>query len=152
MNHTNYSSSSVNCVVQTPRTPSTAAAHYFDDILNSSKPGMKIRRLRRSSTHRNIGGFGARTPSIGGTTEDDADDDTDTEPDEAAARRARMKRATSVGGWDVEALKEKAEMDERVAEYVEGRMQRIDDDGLAGDMGDEVENSAFGEEYFGIQR
>lgn len=43
---------------QTPRTPTTAAAHYFDDIFSrSAKPSRtdNNRRLRRSSTSRSIG-------------------------------------------------------------------------------------------------
>jgi hypothetical protein len=58
----------INCrLPQTPRTPSTAAAHYFDDILSRGltrtntrvrTPGLdgaKTPRMRRSSTSRSIG-------------------------------------------------------------------------------------------------
>jgi hypothetical protein len=58
---------------QTPRTPSTAAAHYFDDIMNRgprrkssihSTPGPEARtpRIRRSSTSRSIGNHASGTP------------------------------------------------------------------------------------------
>jgi hypothetical protein len=62
----------VNCrLPQTPRTPSTAAAHYFDDIMNRgprrkssipSTPGLETRRIRRSSTSRSIGNRASGTP------------------------------------------------------------------------------------------
>ncbi|QKX59909.1 uncharacterized protein TRUGW13939_07051 [Talaromyces rugulosus] len=48
----------LNCrLPQTPRTPTTAAAHYFDDIFSrSAKPSKTPNsRLRRSSTSRSIG-------------------------------------------------------------------------------------------------
>lgn len=54
----------INCrLPQTPRTPSTAAAHYFDDVLTKamtrrntgvSTPGPRA-RVRRSSTSRSLG-------------------------------------------------------------------------------------------------
>ncbi|KAH0544822.1 hypothetical protein FGG08_001051 [Glutinoglossum americanum] len=58
----------INCrLPQTPRTPSTAAAHYFDDIF-SRNPGpahSKPRRLRRSST-RSIGARSDFSSGYGG--------------------------------------------------------------------------------------
>lgn len=60
----------INCrLPQTPRTPSTAAAHYFDDILTRkahtrkssgmSTPGLVGPRIRRSSTSRSLGNHSA---------------------------------------------------------------------------------------------
>ena len=55
----------INCrLPQTPRTPGTAAAHYFDDVLSKamtrrntgvSTPGPTAPRMRRSSTSRSLG-------------------------------------------------------------------------------------------------
>ena len=55
----------INCrLPQTPRTPSTAAAHYFDDVYAKaltrrntgvSTPGPTGPRMRRSSTSRSLG-------------------------------------------------------------------------------------------------
>lgn len=70
---------SINCrLPQTPRTPSTAAAHYFDDTFSrgnlrrkSSVAGPKSPgtpgRLRRSSTSRSIGNHSLYSPSDAGT-------------------------------------------------------------------------------------
>jgi hypothetical protein len=64
----------INCrLPQTPRTPSTAAAHYFDDIMNRGPrrksslhstpgPGARPSRMRRSSTSRSIGNHASGTP------------------------------------------------------------------------------------------
>ncbi|KAI9741177.1 MAG: hypothetical protein M1834_002890 [Cirrosporium novae-zelandiae] len=58
----------INCrLPQTPRTPSIAAAHYFDDTfsrsanLRAGKPPL----MRRSSTSRSIGNLSARTSTYG---------------------------------------------------------------------------------------
>merc|ERR1711881_186738 len=62
----------VNCrLPQTPRTPTTAAAHYFDDIWSKTRKGGP-RPLRRSSTHRNLGFGGAS--SNGDHTHGDEED------------------------------------------------------------------------------
>ena len=40
----------------TPRSPTAAAHHYFDEIFTRTKAGLHTRHLRRSSTGRSIGG------------------------------------------------------------------------------------------------
>lgn len=65
----------INCrLPQTPRTPSTAAAHYFDDTMHrrprrrkssipsTPGPGSRTPRMRRSSTTRSIGNRASGTP------------------------------------------------------------------------------------------
>lgn len=102
---------SVNCrLPQTPRTPSTAAAHYFDDIWSKTKKGGP-RPLRRSSTHRNIGFGGAS--SNGDHTNSDHGEDFD------------LRRASSVGWLSEEDLRKKAEVDSRVANYVSDQLERM---------------------------
>ena len=71
----------INCrLPQTPRTPSTAAAHYFDDIFSrSAKPnGSRTPRIRRSSTSRSIGNRSDFATTINGdalsTNGDDIDE------------------------------------------------------------------------------
>ena len=67
---------SINCrLPQTPRTPSTAAAHYFDDTFSRSatmKPtnGTKPHRVRRSSTARSIGNLSSHNTGINGYDDD----------------------------------------------------------------------------------
>ena len=100
---------SVNCrLPQTPRTPSAAAAHYFDDMF--SKPGKRggPRLLRRSSTTRNIGN--------GQLTDNDDDEEEDLRD---------VRRQDSVGVLDDEALARKKEFDDRVADYVANQLRRI---------------------------
>lgn len=113
---------------QTPGTPSTAAAHYFDDILiRSQKDGP--RQLRRSSTSRNLGGAG---------------------DDETQDARVRLQRANSVGQFDEDTLKEKSEQNGHVAAYVTNRLERLrTSDTTAGDYGDEIETQLDGaRDYF----
>jgi len=115
---------SVNCrLPQTPRTPSTAAAHYFDDIF---KRPTKPSRLRRSSTTRSIG---ARS--------DWADENGDDDEEENGFSSA--KRINSVGYLDEEALKKKAEIDEKVAHYVSDQLERVRSQDSASHMQDELE-------------
>ncbi|RAO66792.1 uncharacterized protein BHQ10_002804 [Talaromyces amestolkiae] len=74
----------LNCrLPQTPRTPTTAAAHYFDDVF--SHPGRPpkggrrpSRLLRRSSTSRSIGNRSDFTASINGAGDEENEDATST--------------------------------------------------------------------------
>lgn len=76
--------SRLNCrLPQTPRTPTTAAAHYFDDVF--SHPGRPpkggrrpSRLLRRSSTSRSIGNRSDFTASINGAGDEENEDATST--------------------------------------------------------------------------
>jgi hypothetical protein len=114
---------SVNCrLPQTPRTPSTAAAHYFDDMWTSTKQKHSAPHpLRRSSTARNIG-----------------NGETNGHPSYTESSHSR---ANSVGYFDEDALKEKAEMDKHVAEYVSDQLSRMrsNDSATANAMEDEIE-------------
>lgn len=71
----------LNCrLPQTPRTPTTAAAHYFDEVFGrSGKPAIGSRPspfLRRSSASRSIGNRSDFEASINGGGDDDKDEDT----------------------------------------------------------------------------
>ena len=99
---------------QTPRTPSTAAAHYFDDILSKvSRPtGARTPRMRRSSTSRSIGNLSA------------ADD-------------SRSIGQASVP--DGEANREKNAADEHIANYVSDQLERVRSNESVGAYEDEFE-------------
>jgi len=117
----------INCrLPQTPRTPTAAGAHYFDDIFHKQK---NIRPLRRSSTSRNIG----NTFMIG------ADDEEEGEPE---TKTARMKRVNSIGYLDAEARARKDAEEEELASYVTNqlRQMRSNDSASAEAVGDEVES------------
>lgn len=96
---------------QTPRTPTAAAAHYFDDIWNTSGKPKKPHHLRRSSTSRSIG---FRSDWEGSANGDDIDHD-----------RAALNRTNSIGYLDEDSLRRKQEMDEHVAHYVSDQLSRL---------------------------
>ncbi|KAF2446805.1 hypothetical protein P171DRAFT_429754 [Karstenula rhodostoma CBS 690.94] len=96
---------------QTPRTPTAAAAHYFDDIWSTAGKPKKPHHVRRSSTSRSIG---FRSDWEGSANGDDA------EPE-----RATLNRTNSIGYLDADALRKKQEMDEHVASYVSEQLSRI---------------------------
>jgi hypothetical protein len=93
---------------QTPRTPTAAAAHYFDDIWASTGKPKKPHHLRRSSTSRSIG------------FRSDWETSTNGEEDPL-----RLNRTNSIGYLDSEALRRKAEMDDKVALYVNDQLERV---------------------------
>lgn len=93
---------------QTPRTPTTAAAHYFDDIWSAAGKPKKPHHLHRSSNSRSIG---VRS-----------DWETSTNGDEEVPP---LNRSNSIGYLDAEAIKRKAEMDEHVANYVNDQLARV---------------------------
>lgn len=94
---------------QTPRTPTAAAAHYFDDVLSSGPRPKKPSQLRRSSTTRSIG----FRSDYGG---DDDDEDGPTSP---------VRRKNSVGYLDEDAAKAKQEIQDRFNHYVSGQLERV---------------------------
>lgn len=94
---------------QTPRTPTAAAAHYFDDIWSSQGKPKKPSNLRRSSTR----SIGFRSDWETSTNNDD---------DEATTP---IKRTNSIGYLNAEALQRKLEMDEHVANYVSDQLRRV---------------------------
>lgn len=94
---------------QTPRTPTAAAAHYFDDVLSTGPRPKKPSQLRRSSTTRSIG----FRSDYGG---DDDDEDGPTSP---------VRRKNSVGYLDEDAVKAKQEIQDRFNHYVSGQLERV---------------------------
>lgn len=102
--------SSMTCrLPQTPRTPTTAASHYFDDIFNHQGKPRKPHHLRRSSTTRSIG---ARS-----------DWETSTNGDDEAS--TPINRTNSVGYLNADDIAAKEEVDQRVAHYVSGQLEKI---------------------------
>ena len=95
---------------QTPRTPTGAANHYFDDIFATSGKPKKPYHLRRSSTSRSIG----HRSDWGESTNGDEDDVT-----------SPVKRKNSVGIADSEQIEQRAAMEARIHQYVSGQLQRI---------------------------
>jgi hypothetical protein len=94
---------------QTPRTPTGAADHYFDDVFTTTGKAVRRQTLRRSSTNRSIG----FRSDWGGSNEDE---DEGTGP---------IRRKNSVGVLDQEAIDQKTAMEDRLNHYVTGQLQRI---------------------------
>ena len=116
---------SVSCrLPQSPRTPTTAAAHYFDDIFTTNGRPKKTQHLRRSSTTRSIG------------FRSDWDTSTHGDPDEAFSP---INRTNSVGYLDEESLKQKAEVDKHVAHYINDQLERMKSNDSASVNHDEFE-------------
>jgi hypothetical protein len=97
---------------QTPRTPTGAASHYFDDVFTPAGKPAKRHALRRSSTSRSIG-----FRSDWGETSTNGEEDDD--------GKSPMKRKNSVGVLDQAALEQKSAMEDRLHHYVSGQLQRI---------------------------
>jgi hypothetical protein len=95
---------------QTPRTPTGAADHYFDDVFSTTGKPARRQTLRRSSTNRSIGFR--------------SDWETSTHGDEDEAT-STIRRKNSVGVLDQEAMEQKAAMEDRLNHYVTGQLQRI---------------------------
>lgn len=93
---------------QTPRTPTTAAAHYFDDIFTNTGKPKKPHHIRRSSTTRSIGHRSDWETSTNG--------DGDMTP---------INRSNSIGFLNEEELRQKLAIDQHVASYVSDQLQRI---------------------------
>jgi hypothetical protein len=115
---------------QTPRTPTGAAAHYFDDVFTTTSKPKKPHHLRRSSTSRSIG----FRSDWGGSNGDKDEDETVSSP---ANRRG------SVGYLDHEAIEQKNAMQERLNHYVSGQLERVKT-GLADVETDEFETTMDG--------
>jgi hypothetical protein len=114
---------------QTPRTPTGAAAHYFDDVFTTTGKPKKPHHLRRSSTSRSIG-----FRSDWGESTNGDDDETVSSP---ANRRG------SVGHLDQDAIEQKNAMQERLNHYVSGQLERVKT-GLADVETDEFETTMDG--------
>lgn len=115
---------SINCrLPQTPRTPSTAAAHYFDDTFSrghrrkSSSVGTTTpgARLRRSSTSRSIGNHSLYSPSDAGDDHHHHHHGHALTSDGGASRRDSTTAGGSDGGG-TEALADEVELREGRAE------------------------------------
>ncbi|KAL2001078.1 hypothetical protein VTN02DRAFT_2245 [Thermoascus thermophilus] len=131
----------INCrLPQTPRTPSTAAAHYFDDIFSRSvKPPLHRRgsssashpyrhRIRRSSVSRSIG---ARSDYA--TVNGDVDDDEE-------------EHELTENGYGLGLGPEQIAADEHVSHYVASQIERVRSRGLSvGGYEDEFEAQVDGE-------
>ena len=113
----------MNCrLPQTPRTPTAAAAHYFDDTFtHSSSLGSDPPRIRRSSTSRSIGRRGSFNASI-------ADDRLDDFDDEALENRERRRSVAN----------------EHIASYVSQAIERVRSDDQDVSYNDELETSLHG--------
>jgi hypothetical protein len=109
---------------QTPRTPTAAAAHYFDDIFTHKGKPKAPHHFRRSSTSRSIGMR--------------SDWETNTNGDDDAAM-SPINRTNSIGYLDEATLKEKAEMDSHVANYVSDQLERL----RTHQESDEIDNGEF---------
>ena len=115
----------INCrLPQTPRTPSTAAAHYFDDVFSHSvkRSGTERERIRRSSTTRSIGNRSSFNESLNG----DGD-------------RAGAASSHSAVADDEEQDKRRKEADLHVANYVSDQLERIRSNESAAVYEDEFE-------------
>ena len=100
----------VNCrLPQTPRTPSTAAAHYFDDVFSSSsKPRGEKPSIRRSSTSRSIGNRSSFSISVDG-------EDTSARLDSQNPQEADSENRES----------QQLEADQHVAAYATNQLERL---------------------------
>lgn len=98
---------------QTPRTPTSAAAHYFDDIFTDTGKPKKPHHLRRSSTARSIGHR------------------SDWEANHDEESTTPLARQNSVGYLNAEDIQRKSAIDQHVAHYVSDQLERLrtkDDD------------------------
>lgn len=114
---------------QTPRTPTAAAAHYFDDVFTATGKPKKPHHLRRSSTSRSIGFRSDWEASSNG--------------DDEESIASPMKRINSVGYLDEESIKQRQAMEERLNHYVSGQLERVKT-GLGDVDQDEFETSLDG--------
>ena len=113
---------------QTPRTPTAAAAHYFDDVLSTGPRPKKPSQLRRSSTTRSIGFRSDYEGSANGDDEDPI---------------SPVRRKNSVGYLDEDAIKAKQEIQDRFNHYVSGQLERVKT-GMQDYEPDEFETSVDG--------
>ncbi len=113
---------------QTPRTPTGAASHYFDDVFHTTDKPKKPHHLRRSSTTRSIGFRSDWETSTNG------DDEEGTSP---------ARRRSSIGAQDPEAMRQKLVEEERLHDYVNSQLHRIKT-GMASAEPDEFETMTDG--------
>ena len=122
---------SISCrLPQTPRTPSTGMAHYFDDIFtrHSARPNRTPSRpqVRRSSTARSIGARSDFDPSVNGD-------------EDAVGEGDHLEEPNSVGPETAEREREREEADAHTANYVSERLSRVRSRSVDFERGDEFE-------------
>lgn len=134
----------INCrLPQTPRTPSTAAAHYFDDILTRGltrkntfvgtpgPDGARPPRMRRSSTSRSLGNRSSILGSINGDHKSGAavseDGDNGYFPD--LPHQSQVSESDAFGQEDVlERERRKSIADSHYEKYVNEQLSRVKTD------------------------
>ena len=134
--------SSVTCrLPQTPRTPTAAAAHYFDDVFTRQRRNSQSRKpstLRRSSTHRSLG---MRSDWDSAPVSEHGDDDhteNNTHANGADGRDEKGRRWT-LFQEDDESKKAKESADEHVQNYVQDQLKRLMSPDGGNDFEDEIE-------------
>ncbi|KAF2460552.1 Six-hairpin glycosidase-like protein [Lineolata rhizophorae] len=131
--------SGINCrLPQTPRTPTAAASHYFDDTFSRTKRRPSRHHLRRSST--GARSMGARsdwdsTPGSALDTNGDADEHDGF---------SRTSRAGSTSYFDPESARLEQEVNQHVAHYVSDQLQRVRSGEAATEYDDELETQVDG--------
>ena len=113
----------INCrLPQTPRTPTAAASHYFDDVFTRQRRGSQSKKpsgLRRSSTSRSIGARSDYWKSA--PPSDDGDHETHDDDDDTKSNG----RAWTIYKEDGNTNKEKESADEHVHKYVQDQLKRL---------------------------
>ncbi|KAL8397615.1 hypothetical protein RB594_004358 [Gaeumannomyces avenae] len=116
---------------QTPRTPSVGMAHYFDDIMDRGHQRPRTPstpKMRRYSTARSIGSR--------------SDFDTNGMTSEASTRRPSMSGLGVQMAADPALLRERAEADEAMHQYINHKLNKVKQDRDLEEPGDELETHA----------
>lgn len=113
----------INCrLPQTPRTPTAAASHYFDDVFSRQRRNSQTKKpstLRRSSTSRSIG---ARSDFQSYPPSEDGDDNNDHDDTASNGRTWTIYKGDDHGAVP---QKEKENADEHVHKYVQDQLKRL---------------------------
>ncbi|KAH0365420.1 Six-hairpin glycosidase, partial [Aureobasidium melanogenum] len=117
----------VNCrLPQTPRTPTAAASHYFDDVFTRQRRNSQTKKpgnLRRSSTSRSIGArsdyWRSAPPS------DDGDHDAEAEEGDDTKSNGRAWTIYKDDGNAEARNKERESADDHVHRYVQDQLKRL---------------------------
>ncbi|THY75725.1 family 63 glycoside hydrolase [Aureobasidium pullulans] len=118
----------VNCrLPQTPRTPTAAASHYFDDVFTRQRRNSQTKKpstLRRSSTSRSIGARSDYWKSA--PPSDDGDHEGDHEAEEGDDTKSNGRAWTIYkDDGNTDARKEKESADDHVHKYVQDQLKRL---------------------------
>ncbi|GAB7342307.1 hypothetical protein MBLNU457_g0539t1 [Dothideomycetes sp. NU457] len=126
---------------QTPRTPTAAAAHYFDDVFTRQRRNSQSRKpstLRRSSTHRSLG---MRSDWDSAPVSEHGDDDNtenNTDANGANGRDEKGRRWT-IFNEDDESKRHRESADEHVQNYVQDQLKRLMSPDGNNEFEDEIE-------------